>query len=108
MTTTTVPLGNRLDRIATWLHRLPERTRLRILRLRVRIRQLLAVSKTAPWHVRVVVIIALIYPISPIKIVMEFVPVLGQIDEVLVIAGAALWAKRFHPATARALRNLLK
>lgn len=65
-------------------------------------------SRTAPWHVQVAVWIALLYPISPIKVVMEFVPVLGQVDELLIIGAVAWYASRFHPATARAIRNLIR
>ena len=43
-----------------------------------------------PWFVRLLPVPLLIYLASPIDLVPDFVPVIGQADDILVVA-AALW-----------------
>ena len=50
-----------------------------------------------PWLVRLLPVPLLIYLASPIDIIPDFIPVIGQADDVLVVA-AALWVLlRFTP-----------
>lgn len=50
-----------------------------------------------PWFVRLVPVPLLIYLASPIDLVPDFIPVLGQADDILIVA-AALWiVLRFTP-----------
>jgi uncharacterized membrane protein YkvA (DUF1232 family) len=50
-----------------------------------------------PWSARLVLIFILLYAASPIDIIPDFIPVLGMLDDIAVIA-AGLWlARRLIP-----------
>lgn len=80
----------------------------RILRFRVRVRQLVAVTRTAPLRARILVIAVGIYLVSPLDLIPDMIPGLGLIDNIVVLGGATLILRRWHPATAVALRNLVR
>ncbi|MGE3856553.1 MAG: YkvA family protein [Dehalococcoidia bacterium] len=50
----------------------------------------LARDPRVPWFVRLLPVPLLIYLASPIDLVPDFIPVLGQADDILIVA-AALW-----------------
>ena len=67
--------------------------------LRMRLRLLRAVWKDprTPWHARAVLAATVAYAVSPIDLIPDFIPVLGQLDD-LVIVPAGFWlAKRLVP-----------
>ncbi|MBR45612.1 MAG: hypothetical protein CMM31_03835 [Rhodospirillaceae bacterium] len=50
-----------------------------------------------PWSARLVLVFILLYAASPIDIIPDFIPVLGMLDDIVVIA-AGLWlARRLIP-----------
>jgi uncharacterized membrane protein YkvA (DUF1232 family) len=76
-------------RIARWARRL--RTEIAFYRL------VLGHART-PWLARVLLAAALAYFVSPIDVIPDFIPVLGQLDDV-VIVGTLVWlAVRCLPA----------
>jgi len=67
--------------------------------LRQRIRLLRAVWKDprTPWYARAVLAATVAYAVSPIDLIPDFIPVLGHLDD-LVIVPAGFWlAKRLVP-----------
>lgn len=40
----------------------------------------------SPWHVKLVVALCVAYLVSPIDLIPDFIPVLGQMDDALVLA----------------------
>lgn len=79
---------------------------LRWLRFRARLRILIRTTRTAPRRARILVIVVGIYLVSPLDIVPNFIPGLGVLDDLIVLGGACWLLNRWHPPTARALRNL--
>jgi len=45
-------------------------------------------DKRTPWYAKAIVILVLAYIISPIDIIPDFIPVLGLIDEIILISMA--------------------
>jgi uncharacterized membrane protein YkvA (DUF1232 family) len=43
--------------------------------------------KKTPWFAKVIAAIALIYAISPIDIVPDFIPVVGYLDDLIILPG---------------------
>lgn len=91
-----------------WPARLRERARWRIARFRARLRILIATTKQAPRKARILVIVVGVYLVSPLDIVPNFIPGLGVLDDIVVLGSACWLLNRWDPATARALRNLVR
>jgi uncharacterized membrane protein YkvA (DUF1232 family) len=51
-----------------------------------------------PWYVKLVCGLAALYVASPIQLIPNFIPIIGQLDDVLVIALSIKFLKRFIPA----------
>lgn len=43
--------------------------------------------KTVPWWAIAAVVFALLYVLSPVDLIPDFIPIIGQIDDALVVAG---------------------
>ena len=43
-----------------------------------------------PWHAKALAVLATAYALSPIDLIPDFIPVLGQLDDLIVIP-AAVW-----------------
>lgn len=78
--------------------RYPQRATLRdLLRLApdvVRLVRRLVVDKSVPIEVRIWLGVLLVYLISPIDLIPDFIPVLGYLDDALVVAVALRFATR--------------
>lgn len=56
--------------------------------------RLIAADSRTPWLSKVLIGVALAYLLSPIDLIPDFIPVLGHLDDVLVVPGLiwlALW-----------------
>ena len=40
---------------------------------------------SAPWHVKLVVALGVLYLLSPIDLIPDFIPVIGQMDDLIVL-----------------------
>lgn len=49
---------------------------------------------TTPLRVKVVIILTLAYLLCPIDIIPDFIPVLGQLDDILIVGVAATYVAR--------------
>lgn len=58
----------------------------------------------APLRVRLVLLLVLLYLASPIDLIPDFIPVLGQLDDLIVIA----WLMRYIDKHVPELRDALK
>jgi uncharacterized membrane protein YkvA (DUF1232 family) len=50
-----------------------------------------------PWHAKTVAGCAVLYVISPIQLIPNFIPVIGQLDDVLVVTLAIKFLRRSVP-----------
>ena len=60
------------------------------------IRRILAHPR-APWHAKAVAGCAVLYIVSPIQLIPNFIPVIGQMDDVVVVVLALRYLRRFVP-----------
>lgn len=58
-------------------------------KLRAQLRINFQRAKRAPWYVKILVVLATVYLLSPIDLIPDFIPVIGHLDD-LLIAGALL------------------
>jgi sulfatase modifying factor 1 len=55
------------------------------------------VHRHVPWHAKLVVGCAVLYVVSPIQFIPNFIPVIGQLDDVLVVTLAIRFLRRCVP-----------
>lgn len=89
-------LGSRLT-IAGWAW----------LRFRVRLRTVVRLTANAPKRVQVAVIIAAVYSVSPLELIPSIIPVIGVVDEAIVIGITVWYVRRHAPEVADALALLI-
>ena len=70
-------------------------------------RELVAISLAArdprtPWGARLLILAIVAYALSPVDLIPDFIPVLGLLDELLLLPAALLLAVRLIPAEAMA------
>lgn len=52
-------------------------------------------ARRAPWYVKVLVTVGLLYLLSPIDLIPDFIPVLGHLDDALLVAGLLKLVRRY-------------
>jgi sulfatase modifying factor 1 len=55
------------------------------------------VHPQVPWHAKFVAGCAVLYVVSPIQLIPNFIPIIGQMDDVLVVTLGIKYLKRFVP-----------
>jgi uncharacterized membrane protein YkvA (DUF1232 family) len=63
-----------------------------------RILLLLMRHSQAPWYSRVIAACAVAYVLSPIQLIPTFIPVIGQLDDLFVLAVGMYLIRKFTPA----------
>ncbi len=61
------------------------------LRSKVRLAKELLSDRRVPWYAKAIIPVLVLYLAMPLDIIPDFIPVLGQLDDLLVI-GLAGWA----------------
>ncbi len=80
-----IPLLRRLNRTA-------RRLKSRLLELYYAYR-----DPALPWKAKIPVAAALLYALSPIDLIPDFIPVLGYLDDVIILSALFAWALRSIP-----------
>jgi sulfatase modifying factor 1 len=62
-----------------------------------RIMRRAVVHPQVPWHAKAVAGCALLYVVSPIQIIPNFIPIIGQMDDVLVVTLGMRYLRRWVP-----------
>ena len=55
------------------------------------------VHPQVPWHAKAVAGCAVLYIVSPVQLIPNFIPVIGQMDDVLVVAFGIKYLRRHVP-----------
>ena len=50
-----------------------------------------------PWHAKAVAGCAVLYVVSPVQLIPNFIPIIGQMDDVLVVTFAIKYLRRYVP-----------
>lgn len=106
--TLTATLSTTTGTALAWCRALPHRLRLRYTRFRARLRILIRLTKVAPLRVKIAVWIFIGFTLSPLDFIPDFIPIIGALDELAVLALVVWYVKRHDPAVAKAITNLLK
>jgi uncharacterized membrane protein YkvA (DUF1232 family) len=67
---------------------------LRVVPDSLRLMRSLIADRAVPWDVRVILVGTLVWLISPIDLIPEFIPVLGPIDDLVVAVAALRYVRR--------------
>jgi uncharacterized membrane protein YkvA (DUF1232 family) len=73
------------------------KTRAALLYKQFRILTRALIHPGVPWYAKLVCGCAVLYVASPIQLIPNFIPVIGQLDDVLVIGLSIKFLKRFAP-----------
>jgi uncharacterized membrane protein YkvA (DUF1232 family) len=63
----------------------------------INVYRLVLAHKRTPWLARILLGAALAYFASPIDLIPDAIPVLGQLDDLMIVPGLVLLALRFVP-----------
>ena len=55
-------------------------------------------DKKTPWYAKLMAFITVAYALSPVDLIPDFIPVLGYIDDILILPGMAAITIRLIPA----------
>lgn len=75
--------------------------------MKQRIRLAWAAAKVAPLRAKIVLVLVILYLLSPIDIIPDFIPVIGQLDDILIVGLAMGYLSRVAPDVVAALKKPL-
>ena len=55
-------------------------------------------EKRTPWHAKVIAAVIVIYALSPIDLIPDFIPVLGYLDDLIILPALIAWCIKCIPA----------
>ena len=55
-------------------------------------------DRRTPWYAKVVVVLVVAYALSPIDLIPDFIPILGQLDDLILVPLGIALAVRLVPA----------
>lgn len=54
-------------------------------------------EKKTPWHAKVIAAIVVVYALSPIDLIPDFIPVLGYLDDIVILPALIAWCIKCIP-----------
>ena len=54
-------------------------------------------EKKTPWYAKMIAAIVVIYALSPIDLIPDFIPVLGYLDDVIILPALIAWCVKCIP-----------
>ena len=55
-------------------------------------------EKRTPWHAKIIAAVIVIYALSPIDLIPDFIPVLGYLDDLIILPALIAWCIKCIPA----------
>ena len=55
-------------------------------------------EKRTPWYAKIIAAAVVVYALSPIDLIPDFIPVLGYLDDLLILPALIAWCVRCIPA----------
>lgn len=55
-------------------------------------------EKRTPWYAKIIAAVVVVYALSPIDLIPDFVPVLGYLDDLILLPALIAWCVRCIPA----------
>jgi len=53
--------------------------------------------ESAPWHVKLILVLSIIYLLSPIDLIPDFIPGLGQLDDIVLVVLVTRYVRKHIP-----------
>jgi len=50
-----------------------------------------------PWHAKAVIVLTVAYALSPIDLIPDFIPVIGYLDDLIIVPAGIAWAMSMMP-----------
>ena len=54
-------------------------------------------EKRTPWYAKIIATVIVVYALSPIDLIPDFIPVLGYLDDVIILPALIAWCIRCIP-----------
>lgn len=54
-------------------------------------------EKGTPWYAKVIAMVVVVYALSPIDLIPDFIPVLGYLDDVIILPALIAWCIKCIP-----------
>ena len=55
-------------------------------------------EKRTPWYAKIIAAVVVIYALSPIDLIPDFIPVLGYLDDLLILPALIAWCVKCLPS----------
>ncbi len=72
-------------------------TALRTVKREIKVYRLILVDPRTPKPAKVLIALAIFYAVSPIDLIPDFIPVLGFLDDIIIIPGLLMLAMKLVP-----------
>jgi uncharacterized membrane protein YkvA (DUF1232 family) len=73
------------------------KTRLLQIKQEIRVLGLALKDPRTPWYARTVIMLTIGYALSPIDLIPDFIPVLGYLDDLIIVPAGICLARRLIP-----------
>ena len=54
-------------------------------------------EKRTPWYAKIIAAVVVVYALSPIDLIPDFIPVLGYLDDLIILPALIAWCVRCIP-----------
>ena len=55
-------------------------------------------DKRTPWYAKIIAAVVVVYALSPIDLIPDFIPVLGYLDDLIILPALIAWCVRCIPS----------